>query len=170
MEEFSTLVADLDALARREASDQPLDHIDVQGVVTSAVRRAQRRAGGVRIDTHFDRPGQIMGEGALLERAVVNVIDNAVKWSPEGGKVDVRVTGQLVEVADHGPGIAPEDVPFVFDRFWRAPNARGMPGSGLGLAIVRQAVDAHGGSVTIDPNPGGGTRVRIDLNPSTAAS
>ncbi len=163
MEEFTTLVADLDALARRDAGDRAVEHIDIGDVVTTAVRRAQRRSGSVVIETTLDAPGQIMGDSALIERAIVNVIDNAVKWSPEGGTVRVGVQHQRIEVTDQGPGIAPEDIPFVFDRFWRAPTARAMPGSGLGLAIVRQAIDAHGGAVTIDANPGGGTRVVIDL-------
>lgn len=168
VEEFSELVADLDALARRETTGQPLQCVQLGEIVTAAVRRAQRRAGPVTINTTIDDPGQVMGDEASLERAALNVIDNAVKWSPPDGKVEVRVRRHLIEVADNGPGIAPEDRPFVFDRFWRAPSARSMRGSGLGMAIVADAVNAHHGTVTIDANPEGGTLVRIDLAPGTS--
>jgi len=99
----------------------------------------------------------------MIERALMNVLDNAVKWSPTNGTVHVDVTGTAVTVTDNGPGIDAEEVPHVFDRFWRAPAARSMPGSGLGLSIVRRVVDGHQGEVVIDANPDGGTRVRIAL-------
>ena len=99
----------------------------------------------------------------MIERAVMNVLDNAVKWSPPEGTVDVIISGTTVTVTDHGPGISADDASHVFDRFWRAPASRAMPGSGLGLSIVRQVVDDHHGQVTIAPNPGGGTRVQITL-------
>ena len=107
----------------------------------------------------------------LLERAVTNVLDNAAKWSPQGGTVEVWLRGGELAVRDHGPGIAAEDLPFVFDRFYRAPAARHLPGSGLGLAIVREAVEAHGGTVEVTSTPGGGTMVRLQLpvSPPTAS-
>jgi two-component system sensor histidine kinase MprB len=89
------------------------------------------------------------------------VLDNAAKWSQNGGPVEVRVTAGEVAVRDHGPGIAAEDLPHVFDRFYRSPSARGTPGSGLGLAIVRQVVESHGGTVTAEAADGGGTLVRL---------
>jgi two-component system sensor histidine kinase MprB len=98
-----------------------------------------------------------------IERAVSNLLDNAAKWSPPGSEVDVAVhDGQLV-VRDRGPGIAAEDLPFVFDRFYRAPSARKLPGSGLGLAIVRQVAEAHGGAVEATTPDGGGTEMRLRL-------
>jgi two-component system, OmpR family, sensor histidine kinase MprB len=103
---------------------------------------------------------------AAIERAIGNLLDNAAKWSPDGGAVEVRVVGGSVSVRDHGPGIADEDLPYVFDRFYRARSARGMPGSGLGLAIVRQVAEAHGGSVTAEPADGGGTIMTLRLQPS----
>jgi two-component system sensor histidine kinase MprB len=92
---------------------------------------------------------------------VSNLLDNAGKWSPEGALVEVAVADREVSVRDQGRGIAPEDVPFVFDRFWRAGSARGAPGSGLGLAIVRQVADQHGATVTVETPADGGTRMRL---------
>ena len=102
-----------------------------------------------------------------MDRAISNLLDNACKWNPPigsdegdaaGGAVEVRVRDGAIEVRDHGPGISAEDLPRVFDRFYRAPGARGRPGSGLGLAIVRQTAEAHGGSVHAGNDPGGGAR------------
>jgi two-component system sensor histidine kinase MprB len=100
---------------------------------------------------------------ARLARAVGNLLDNAVKWSPPGAAVEVRVHGGEVTVRDHGPGIAKGDLPHVFDRFYRAPSARGLPGSGLGLAIVKHVADAHRGTVSAETAPGGGTLLRLTL-------
>ena len=100
---------------------------------------------------------------ATVERAVSNLLDNAAKWSPAGGEIEVTVRDGELTVRDHGPGIDDADLPFVFDRFYRAPAARGMPGSGLGLAIVRQVAEAHGGTVVADRADGGGTLMRLSL-------
>ena len=100
---------------------------------------------------------------ARLERAVGNLIDNAVKYSPSGEPVEVRLQAGELSVRDHGPGISAEDLPHVFDRFYRGADARGRPGSGLGLAIVRQVAAQQGGSVTAEPAPGGGTLMRLRL-------
>jgi two-component system, OmpR family, sensor histidine kinase MprB len=98
------------------------------------------------------------------------MLDNAAKWSPEGGDVEVAVNDDTVTVRDHGPGIAEEDLPYVFDRFYRARSARGLPGSGLGLAIVRQVAQAHGGTVVAERADGGGTRIVLRLNGTAANS
>ena len=108
-------------------------------------------------------PCMVSGSRARLARAVGNLLDNAVKWGPPGSPVEVSVSGGEVAVRDHGPGIAEDDLPHVFDRFYRAPAARGLPGSGLGLAIVKHVADAHGGTVVAEPAPGGGTRLRVAL-------
>jgi two-component system sensor histidine kinase MprB len=100
---------------------------------------------------------------ARLTRAVGNLLDNAVKWSPPDGTVEVAVRDGEVTVRDHGPGIAQADLPHVFDRFYRAPSARGLPGSGLGLAIVKHVADAHAGTVSAEAAPGGGTVLRLAL-------
>jgi two-component system sensor histidine kinase MprB len=105
----------------------------------------------------------IRGSRARLHRAVSNLLDNACKWSPPAGVIEVAVSDGEVTVRDHGPGIPQPDLPHVFDRFYRAPSARGLPGSGLGLAIVRQVAEAHGGSVRAEEAEGGGARLRLRL-------
>jgi two-component system sensor histidine kinase MprB len=103
------------------------------------------------------------GDAARIGRAVGNLLDNAGKWSPPGGDVEVVVEHGRISVRDHGPGVAPEDAGRVFDRFWRAPAARRLPGSGLGLAIVRQVALTHGGSAAVEAAPGGGARFLMRL-------
>jgi len=98
---------------------------------------------------------------------VTNLLDNARKWSPRDGTVEVRVADGVVEVRDHGPGIAEGDLPLLFNRFYRAPAARTMPGAGLGLAIVKQIAEAHGGTVTAANADDGGAVFRLDLSPSS---
>jgi two-component system sensor histidine kinase MprB len=105
----------------------------------------------------------VRGVPSTIERAISNLLDNAAKWSPPDGEIEVTVREDELTVRDHGPGIDSDDLPFVFDRFYRAPSARGMPGSGLGLAIVRQVAEAHGGAVTAEPAEGGGTLMRLRL-------
>jgi two-component system, OmpR family, sensor histidine kinase MprB len=170
MEEFSNLVGDLDALARREEGEQNDEPriVALGEVVRNAARRAQRRAGAVTINVREDDPGDVTGDPAMIERAVMNVLDNAVKWSPPAATVDVDVTGTTITVTDRGPGISDDDAPHVFDRFWRAAASRSLPGSGLGLSIVRQVAEDHEGHVAISPNPGGGTQVRITLRAASA--
>lgn len=114
------------------------------------------------------------GVPSRLDRAVTNLLDNAAKWSPPGAEVAVALELDEAErraflsVRDHGPGIAAEDLPHVFERFYRAPGARGMPGSGLGLAIVRQVAELHGGGASAAVAPGGGALLRLEL-PAEAA-
>ncbi len=96
------------------------------------------------------------GESPALERAVTNLLDNAAKWSPPLGVVTVRLGNGQLYVADQGHGIAEEDLPHVFDRFYRSSESRTLPGSGLGLSIVRQVAERHGGSVRVGASPDGG--------------
>jgi len=105
----------------------------------------------------------VEGHADRISRAVGNLLDNARKWSPPGRAVWVRCTDGTVVVRDQGPGIAAEDLPHVFDRFYRSPAARGLPGSGLGLAIVAQVVKAEGGTVEAANDPGGGARMTLTL-------
>jgi two-component system sensor histidine kinase MprB len=131
---------------------EPLDLADA---VSSAVDRVRPRATGVEIDVDVES-WSVFGEPALLERAVTNLLDNAVKWSPEGGTVTVRLADGVLTVRDEGPGITEADLPHVFDRFYRSSEARTLPGSGLGLSIVRRAAERHGGTVTAEsPSDGG---------------
>jgi two-component system sensor histidine kinase MprB len=131
-------------------------------VVERAVDRARRHAPLLSFRAEL-APVVVRGVPERLDRAVSNLLDNAIKWSPPGQVVEVSVAAGQVTVRDHGPGIDPADLPFVFDRFYRAAAARGLPGSGLGLAIVRQVAEAHGGSVSADRADGGGTVLRLQL-------
>ena len=110
----------------------------------------------------------MVGESPSLERAVTNLLDNAVKWSPPGGTVTVRLDNGMLTVDDEGPGIAPEDLPHVFDRFYRSQESRAMPGSGLGLAIVRQVAERHSGTIEAGASPSGGARLTMWLPGSEA--
>jgi two-component system sensor histidine kinase MprB len=161
--EMTTIIAELIELARAgEAPAEPED-IRLDLLAAEAVERAGRDRPGVTFTTHLQE-SLVRGDPAAIERAVANLLDNAAKWSPAGGEVEVAVHDGEVTVRDHGPGIDDEDLPYVFDRFYRATSARGMPGSGLGLAIVRQVAEAHGGVVTAERAEGGGTLMRLRLN------
>jgi two-component system sensor histidine kinase MprB len=161
--EMTTLVAELIELARAEEQPDEPEDVRLDLVAAEAVERARRNLPGIDFETDL-RESLIHGVPSTIERAVANLLDNAAKWSPPGGPVEVGVRDGTVIVRDHGPGIAEEDLPFVFDRFYRARSARGMPGSGLGLAIVRQVAEAHGGEVVAEPADGGGTQMTLRLN------
>jgi two-component system sensor histidine kinase MprB len=165
LEELSVLVRDLVELARSGEPAQQTAVVHLERVVADAVERARRHAPGLRIITDLE-PSVVNGVDDRLERAVFNLLDNAAKWSPPEGTIEVTVRDGEVIVRDHGPGIAASDLPHVFDRFYRAPSARGQPGSGLGLAIVRQVAESHGGSVDVEQAEGGGARLRLKLPPS----
>ena len=160
--ELASLIGDLTDLAREDSSQSAKEHIDLAAVAERAVARVRRRAPQVAIVTDLET-SPVHGRPLQLERAVTNLLDNAVKWSPAGAEVFVGLhDGQLV-VADQGPGIAPDDLPHVFERFYRATTSREQPGSGLGLAIVAQAAREHGGSVVADSTPAGGTLMRLSV-------
>jgi len=162
LDELSRLIADVVDLARDGEPERFDEDIRLDQLVAYAVDRARRRAPKVTFETTLDET-VVHGSRERLHRAVSNLLDNAVKWSPEGGTVEVTVADAAVSVRDHGPGIAEEDLPKVFDRFYRAPDARGLPGSGLGLAIVRQVAESHGGSVSAARADGGGSIFRLQL-------
>lgn len=165
LEELSMLVGDLVELAREDGMPQGEEPIGLRldEVVDRAVARARLHAPGLSIVVTECEPTVVDAQRTLLERAVSNILDNACKWSPAGGEIDVRLEDGVLSVRDHGPGIDPDDVPHIFDRFYRASSARGMPGSGLGLAMVRHTADAHGGVVSAEAAPGGGTVIRFSL-------
>jgi len=169
VQELTGLVSDLVELARDDAERAERGPVDMAEVVTAAVERARRRAPEVTFDVRT-RPWAVFGDARALERAVLNLLDNAGKWSPAGGTVTVRLSDGVVSVADEGPGIAEADLPFVFERFYRSEDARTMPGSGLGLAIVRQAVERHGGTVTADRAKEGGALMRMRLPHSSSVT
>jgi two-component system, OmpR family, sensor histidine kinase MprB len=162
LEELTILIHDLVQLARDEPSTAEPESVDLADVVDHAVDRVRRRAGSVDFDVHV-KPWPVIGEPQTLDRAVVNLLDNAVKWSPPGGVVTVRLVNGVLDVADQGPGISGQDLPHIFERFYRASEARRLPGSGLGLAIVRQAAERHGGSIDAGRTPEGGAIFRLTL-------
>lgn len=162
IEELTTLIGDLTELAREAPTVPVVESVDLADIVDHAVQRVRRRAPGLTFEV-FTRPWRVTGEAAALERAVTNLLDNAAKWSPEGGKVTVRLSDGVLTVDDQGPGIAEAHRELVFDRFWRAPDSRTMPGSGLGLSIVRQVAERHSGTVQATANASGGARLVMRL-------
>ncbi len=160
MERLSALVGDLILAARDGRSVDAREPLALDELVAAAVERAQHRASELRFESRLE-PYGVVGARSRLERAVDNVLDNAIKWSPPGGTVEVRLADGTLTVRDHGPGIAEADLPHVFDRFYRAAAARALPGSGLGLATVKQTVDDHSGSVTVANADGGGALLTL---------
>jgi two-component system sensor histidine kinase MprB len=155
IEELTNLIGDLTELARDDSRPAVLESVDLAEVTDRAVQRVRRRAPGLYFDVHTE-PWWVLGDGAALERAVMNLLDNAAKWSPPLGTVTVDLSRGTLSVVDEGHGIAEEDLPHVFDRFYRSSESRTMPGSGLGLSIVRQVAERHGGAVRAGGAPGGG--------------
>lgn len=164
--ELSTLAAELTDLARGDVSDENTEVLDLADVVVAAAARARSRVPDIEIALDVT-PVEVSGRPAALQRAVLNLIDNAGKWSPAGQPVQVRLraggASAVLEVDDAGPGIDVVDVPRVFDRFYRAGSARALPGSGLGLSIVQRVVDAHGGRVAVARSARGGALLRVVL-------
>jgi two-component system sensor histidine kinase MprB len=161
--EMTALIAELVELARGDQAPVEPEDVRLDLATAEAIERTRRNRPGVLFSPDLQE-SMIRGVPSTIERAISNLLDNAAKWSPPDGEIDVRVRGGELTVRDRGPGIDPDDLPFVFDRFYRAPSARGLPGSGLGLAIVRQVAEAHGGTVTAEPAAGGGTLMRMTLD------
>lgn len=167
IEELTTLIGDLTELARDEpVQGAGVEAIDFDEVVARSIDRVRRRGAGLSFDVDLDQ-WWVVGHAASLERAVTNLLDNAAKWSPTAGTITVRMTEGTLTVTDQGPGISAEDLPHVFDRFYRSTESRTMPGSGLGLAIARQAADRHGGAVWVADTGTDGTTFALHL-PGTA--
>ena len=164
--EFTTLIGDLVQLARDETAAKP-EPLDFRDVVNAALDRVRRRGHGLLFDVELD-PFYVVGDSDMLERAVTNLLDNAVKWSPPGGTIRVQLEGDRLRVADQGPGIADADLPHVFDRFYRADTARNTPGTGLGLSIVAQTITQHGGWVRAGRSAQGGAEFTVQLPGSTS--
>jgi two-component system sensor histidine kinase MprB len=165
LDELTALVADVVELARGTKQAGELGDVRLDHVVAALVERTRRRAPQLTVSARLE-PTLVRGEGDRIGRAVANLLDNAVKWSPPGQAIDVTLRDGTLTVRDHGPGFHAEDLPFVFDRFHRARDARSKSGSGLGLAIVRQAADAHGGFATAENADGGGALMRIGFGPA----
>jgi two-component system, OmpR family, sensor histidine kinase MprB len=166
LDELTALVADVVELARGTVQGELTDEVRLDEIVEVVVERARARSGG-RVEFQVGtEPTVVRGDPGRIHRAVSNLVDNAVKWSPPGGRVELKLAGGALTVRDHGPGFEEGDLPRVFERFYRADGARGLPGSGLGLAIVRQAAEAHGGSVEASNAPeGSGALLRVSFGP-----
>ena len=163
LEELTGLVADVVELARGEAPANLYDELAFDELVERAVDRARRHWPAVSFQCATE-PVQVRAVASRLDRAVANMLDNAGKFSPPGSFVDVQLAGDgTLTVADRGPGVPEQSLPFVFDRFYRADEARALPGSGLGLAIVKQVVDEHGGTIGLVNRPGGGAQAVMTL-------
>jgi two-component system sensor histidine kinase MprB len=161
-EELSALVGDVIELARGDRPEEEPQDVRLDALVTEAVERARRHAPHVTFAPALE-PVSVDGVPDRLGRAVNNLLDNAGAFTPPGGTVEVTLHGGALTVRDHGPGVPEEELPHIFDRFFRATNARGRTGSGLGLAIVKQVAERHGGSVAAAPAPGGGLAVTLTL-------
>jgi two-component system, OmpR family, sensor histidine kinase MprB len=163
MSELASLIGDLQELSRAEGQrGERVQSVGFHDTVQTALRRARLRGPELTIRAEL-APWYVRAEPSALERAVVNILDNAVKFSPEAGTIDVALDRGVLTVRDHGPGIPAEELPHVFDRFWRSPSARALPGSGLGLSIVARTVQQAGGEVSLTPAEGGGTMATLRL-------
>ncbi|MER8236401.1 HAMP domain-containing sensor histidine kinase [Streptomyces sp. NPDC094049] len=163
MTELASLIGDLQELARPDTERPgPLAVVPFHTILRTALDRARLRGPELTFVTDL-APWYVRADAAALERALVNVLDNAVKFSPPRGTVEVRLMRGELTVRDEGPGIPAEELPHVFDRFWRSPSARSLPGSGLGLSIVARTVEHAGGTVAVAPAEGGGTVATVRL-------
>ncbi len=164
LDELTALVSDVVELARGSKRNGESGDVQLDAIVSEIVDRACRRTPQLLIRTAIE-PTLVVGEADRIARGVANLLDNAVKWSPAGQPIEVELRDGTLTVRDQGPGFHEEDLPFVFDRFHRAVDARSQPGSGLGLAIVRQAAEAHGGFAQAQNAPGGGALMRVSFGP-----
>jgi two-component system sensor histidine kinase MprB len=162
IEELTLLMNDLIDLARDQEPPADVEELRLDLLVSEVIERARRHAPSTPLEVQLE-PTLVSGVPARLERAVANLIDNAVKYSPPEQPVEVRLHDGELSVRDHGPGISAADLPYIFDRFYRGAEARGRPGSGLGLAIVQQVATQQGGSISAESAAGGGTRMRLRL-------
>jgi two-component system, OmpR family, sensor histidine kinase MprB len=170
LDELTALVADVVELARGGGPVEGVERGEVRldEIVSSAIAKTARR-GNVRVEERLE-PTVVMGAGERIDRAVSNLLENARKWSPPDGVVEVELRDGVLKVRDHGPGFDEGDLAHVFDRFYRADGARALPGSGLGLAIVRQAAESCGGYAKAGNAPGGGAVLEVSFGPRAAYS
>lgn len=169
MTELAALIGDLQELSRTDAGPGggKVQVVALHDIVEAALERARLRGPELTFTADLS-PWFVRAESAALERAVVNILDNAVKFGPTGSTVEVALHAGTLTVRDHGPGIPADELPHVFDRFWRSPSARSLPGSGLGLSIVARTVHQSGGEVELRSASGGGTVATVRL-PGAAA-
>lgn len=163
VDELTALTSELSSLASDQRFVEALQITDLSEAVEDVASQARRRSGRV-IEIHQKMPGSVNLRASQLDRAISNLIENAIKFSPTSQPVEIFVTNKRIEVCDHGPGISDADKPFIFDRFYRAVATRALPGSGLGLAIVKQFADDHGAVVDVVDTPGGGATISIQFS------
>ena len=161
VDDFSAMVGELVDLATDRTVAERVE-VRFDRIVDQVVARLRRRAPALEV-TVDSEPCTVLGDPSSIERACANILDNARKWSPPEGPIEVVLAAGALTVRDHGPGVDADDLPHVFERFYRAAAARSMPGSGLGLAIVDQVARTHDGTVAIARADGGGTVVRFAL-------
>jgi two-component system sensor histidine kinase MprB len=160
VDELASLSAELTALASDQRLTEEIQPVSLRDAAHDIAQRASRRSGrtvnvvAVTDSTIHVRPSQ-------LERAISNLVDNALKFCPTPQPVEITIVGKTIAVVDHGPGISDADKPLVFDRFYRATATRALPGSGLGLAIVKQFANDHDATIAITDTVGGGATVSI---------
>ncbi|HXB47953.1 MAG TPA: HAMP domain-containing sensor histidine kinase [Streptosporangiaceae bacterium] len=148
--ELRVLINDLVELARDGRASFHVEDVRLDLLAERIAARASVRAPELRYELDC-RPSLVRGDPDALERAIGNLVDNALKWSPPNGRIRISAAGGTVEVSDDGPGIPADDLPYIFDRFYRSAKARALPGSGLGLAIVRRVAGMHDGTVEAIP-------------------
>jgi two-component system sensor histidine kinase MprB len=169
LDDLTQLVSDVLSLARGSTPNEAVEELELDAIVSEATERAIRRSQNITFNTELE-PTLIYNSPDRVTRAVTNVVDNARKWSPPDGTVEITLTGGVLSVRDHGPGFRDEDLAHVFERFYRSDDARRMPGSGLGLAIVKQAAEAHGGYAMVSNAPDGGAVVTVSFGSARVGS
>ncbi|MGH2835367.1 MAG: sensor histidine kinase, partial [Solirubrobacteraceae bacterium] len=169
LDDLTQLVSDVMQLARGIISNEAVEELELDTIVSEATERAIRRSQNITFHTELE-PTIIVNSPDRVTRAVTNVVDNARRWSPPDGTVEVTLAAGVLTVRDHGPGFRVEDLAHVFERFYRSADARRMPGSGLGLAIVKQAAEAHGGYAMVSNAPDGGAIVTVSFDSARVGS
>ena len=167
VESLTELVTELVTLARRSPREDPIAQVSLRDLATASAERT-RAASGRDIEVLAAEEALVTGNEVLLRRAIASLVDNAVKYSPEGSPIEILVTPNRVEVRDHGSGISPSDRERVFDRFYRSPEVHDTPGSGIGLAIVHRVARDHGGDTWVRDAPGGGAIVGFSVSANAA--
>jgi signal transduction histidine kinase len=164
---LARLIGDLQDFALAEAGALNLERtpVDLAALLHAAADAARPRAKARGVALVVQGGGEAQGDRARLAQVLANLLDNALTHTPPGGTVTLEAAGRALTVRDTGEGLAPEHLPFVFERFYRADpsRARATGGAGLGLALVRRIVEAHGGTIALESAPGRGTSVRIEL-------
>ena len=164
--ELGKLIEDLLETARESDGEEPIEPVRLDAIILSELERWRKRQPRTALRCSV-LPLVVEGRPSRLRRALANLLDNAIKWSPPDAAVEVSLMGSTLTVRDRGPGFTADDLPYVFDRFYRAPSARAIAGSGLGLSIVRKVAEEHGATAAAANAEGGGAIVTLTF-PSVA--